>query len=389
MAASLVSVYDLAEEYVPLYPAESFYAPNCAVRVHVPPEILGLTMAAYGARIARVSEVLLARVRPGCEVYRWKDQYLLQHGDAFLDEQVLPELRNHDGIAAFPAWGQCAAAVEIDCEAVLIARHGERTWGHWLDELLPKAAVCERWYPGRFFYVVPDVSLDERTLFGWRAMESLYAYGVPPERIIRIRDDVCYRFSRLHVMSSIWSDMMMHPRVAHLMREVRIAEANNGAPVPGDKFALLRGDNRRRGIANHAPLRSLLRDAGFTRVDIGFLPFAAQVRLFRQARTIFSVLGSSLAGLVYSTPSSHVLAVAPEMFSDRFFYALMQLSFLRYAEIKGPVAGEDPHLYRDSSFTVPVETVARVLAEFGVFSDPVPERGSARDSGSMRVGPPA
>ena len=76
-------------------------------------------------------------------------------------------------------------AVRVSGDAMLIARYGEGTWGHWLGELLPKIAVCERVAPRRFKYVMADYVLLDPVL-GPRIRESCAAYGVSESRFIPV-----------------------------------------------------------------------------------------------------------------------------------------------------------------------------------------------------------
>ena len=245
------------------------------------------------------------------------------------------------------AYADYTGVVPIQDEVMLVARYGERTWGHWLGELLPKVAVCEHHFPGRFRYAVQSDCLGG-DIVGQRLAESLMAYGVGPDRLLPVSDGT-YRFERLWALTPVWTDRMMHPDVMSRMRGI--------APEPGPsgshaetRIALFRGDNDRRQIVNSAEVIACLRRHGFDIVDIATRPFAEQVALFASATTIFSILGSGLAGLIYARLGVHVMSAAPEEFGDRFFYAMMQAKSARYADLRGPVAGAPLPLYRDSPF---------------------------------------
>jgi hypothetical protein len=127
-----------------------------------------------------------------------------------------------------------------------------------------------------------------------------------------------------------------------------------------ERVALLRADNRR-SIENWPEVSAVLDAAGIAGVDIARLSFAEQVALFRSARLVFSVLGSTLSGLLYSPDRVRVATAVPERFLDGFFYTFVQMRGGRFAEVRGPAAAGNS-LYRDSSFVVPVDDLRRAIA---------------------------
>jgi hypothetical protein len=68
-----------------------------------------------------------------------------------------------------------------------------------------------------------------------------------------------------------------------------------------------------------------------------------------------------LTGLIYSPHGVRVASVAPSVFGDRFFYALVADRRGRYADIRGPITVEDPEIPHRSSFTVKLERVEEAL----------------------------
>ena len=93
-------------------------------------------------------------------------------------------------------------------------------------------------------------------------------------------------------------------------------------------------------------------------VDIEALSFSQQVLLFRHAENIFSVLGSGLAGLLFSPDAIKVVTIRPEQWLDRFFTALMQLRRGKWADISGPTSGNNP---MSDPFSVVDDEVASAL----------------------------
>jgi capsular polysaccharide biosynthesis protein len=155
----------------------------------------------------------------------------------------------------------------------------------------------------------------------------------------------------------------MHPAVVRILQaDVRAASASDAINRP--KVALWRGDNARRQLVNREQVRSHLRVRDFSNLDIGLMPFPQQVRVFRDSRILFSILGSTLTGIIYGEQMTGVVAAAPDMFLDSFFYTLMQAQFIRYSEIRGPIT-KLSDLYRDSEFTIQLSDLDDALSSLG------------------------
>ena len=311
---------------------------------------------AYAARVAHVDDVSLVRLPTGTEVCG-RAGFAARVGPFLVSEQLTRDAPV-DLAHTMRLFDAGDATLEVDAETVLIARFGEGTWGHWLVELLPKLAVCEAMWPGRFRYAVPHWAIRSG-LLGDRMLESMAAYGVTAERLVQVRSDAVVRFSRLHALTPVFCDIM-HPDVAGLLNRI-----DPPRPSPVAKLALLRND-RRRGVSNMDAVRRVLEDHDFTCIDIAAKSFSEQRSLFAGAGTVFSVLGSGLSGLIFSPDKARVLTAAPDRFADRFFYGLLQVrQGSGWAEVRGPVATPDPQHYRDSAFEIPMPDLQRALRVLG------------------------
>jgi capsular polysaccharide biosynthesis protein len=358
-----VGLSEAARLEAPIYPAVTMSMPHVQVYTNADREMADVVSAAYAARIGRPEAVRIMALPEGALVHG-QAQFLLSVGDLLVEEQIPPSWRADSGGSLPPRRG-LPEPHDVDGDVMLIARFGCRTWGHWLGELLPKVAVCEWHFPNRYFYALPHEAIDvERSgVIAKRIRESLAAYGVPMGRVLPLTGKL-YRFSRLFAMTGVWTDRMMHPQVmATLQETARLPNAVSASIQP--RVALLRGDNDRRQMANADAVKACLRRRDYAVLDIADLSFTDQIRVFSQAKRIFSILGSSLSGLIYANEGVDVIAAAPARFADRFFYALMQAKGARYAEVRGPVAGEPLPMYRDSAFEVPIGDLEAAFAALG------------------------
>lgn len=247
---------------------------------------------------------------------------------------------------------------EVAQDAVIIARYGFWTWGHWLGELLPKLVLTERAFPGRFHYVVPDTGDFPQ----WRNFrDSIEAYGVSRSRLILIKPEIALKLRRPWAVTPVWSDRVMHPDAAEAMRS-----SLSGSPRRlGRKIALFRQADSARTLVNWDQIATMLVARGYEIIDIAALPFATQVEAFREATAVFSTLGSGLTGLIYSPIGVRVLSVAPSLFGDWFFYALLAGRQGLYADVRGPIVTPDPAIPHRGAFRVDPDRVLLGLHAIG------------------------
>jgi hypothetical protein len=259
----------------------------------------------------------------------------------------------------------CTAYEVVPQEAVLIARYGIRTWGHWLGELLPKLVCVETAFPGRFKYVLSESFLTDPTLRS--ASESLEAYGIAKDRIIFTKSRHAYTFATLFVVSSVWSsDNVIHPKAAELMR--LLPDPLTEEVIYPEKIAVLRKETESRGLANRSQIISYLEENEWTIIDLPSLPFLLQVEIFRRANCVVGILGSGLTGLLFSPENVNVLTLAPSAWGGSFFFGIMQNRNARLADIRGRSAATSPSDYSSASFHLDVEALELGLSALGIAS---------------------
>jgi capsular polysaccharide biosynthesis protein len=318
---------------------------------------LHLARDVYSDRVAHVQPLDLVRLETAT-IYP-ENEYVVSVGLVAIEEQSMPwaigRSKPQNKEEAMVTVNTPKHREEILQDTVIIARFGAWTWGHWLGELLPKIVVIEAAFPNRFFFAVPqNYNAPEWQNFG----HSIAAYGVPPQRLVLLQPDRAYVLNRAWALTSIWSDHAMHPAAAELMRTSLRTPA--GSEGPG-KVALLRNGADQRRLENWDEIAALLSGEGYAPVDIAQLSFVDQVRTFRNADALFGTLGSGLTGLIYSPVGVAVTSVAPALFGERFFYALVVDRRGRYADVRGPIVNPDPNIPHRGSFAIDRAHVAEAL----------------------------
>ncbi|MCB8878377.1 glycosyltransferase family 61 protein [Acidisoma silvae] len=306
----------------------------------------------YAARQAQIRPIDLVKLEDSI-IYPDVDYVVTANGGIAVDEQMPPWMPA--GTVTPDAMLAAEPSEEITPETVIIARFGVGTWGHWLGELLPKLVMVEAAFPGRFHYAVPAEYLNKGPEHDpWKTFrQSLAAYGIANDRVAWLRTGRSYRLRNAWAVTPVWSDHLLHPRAAEAMRcGIKI---HTDLGLETNKIALLRQSNAARSLTNATEIDAVLQKNGFSMQDIAALDFIDQVAVFRRADGLFSTLGSGLTGLIYSPTGVRVTSVAPSLFGDRFFYAMIQDRQGLYADVRGPIVDRNEAIPHRSSFSIDPE----------------------------------
>jgi hypothetical protein len=210
---------------------------------------------------------------------------------------------------------------------------GSLVWGHWLIDTLPKIILTERAFAGKFLYVVPEGTTDPAsTNFFVRAVrDSLAAYGIAQDRLLRLRPGVVYRFSALHDVIYDRSPGL-HPGALAALRHLPQPPPSRG------RHALtvsMRSDADTRAVANRGDLDRMLRAHRAATLDPRSASFLDQVAAFRDSDVLVGDLGSNLAASVYCRPDAAIVTFAPAGWHDGYFADIFRRVGVRHADVRG------------------------------------------------------
>jgi len=353
-AGGIVGAVDLADETVEIAPRLDRPVPAACVATNVAAMSgdFGRHMLkdVYPARIAQQSAVTLARL-PARSVLVGDGSFGIVVGDHAVAEQALP------GSVYLPAFAS-RDTIDVADEAVIVARYGVSTWGHWLDELLPRVVVAEHAFPGRFAFVVPRAVLAEPSDLWPRILESLHFVGVDRSRLLPVDPETDYRFNRLHAVTGVWTDHLPHPHITDQF--VRLTRRRRPR---ARKVLLTRSSSALRHLVNSNEVEREFVRRGYLPVAIGSLPFADQVAVFSESSSVASVLGSTLAGLIFSPVGVRVTSLAPARFGDRFFYALTLARWGTFVDVRGRTEdeGSRSQLEGNRPFRIEIDDLRKLL----------------------------
>lgn len=368
MPENIASLADLAIAEEQLLPGARIELKNATVYENVtvcnPPFGRHLCRDIYTDRVASLNPVSLVKLPPGCTVV--PREHFATFADGVFVEEQYPVFYGRDFEQFSRILESNGVRESFQQDVLLIARYGIYTWGHWLGELLPKVAIIESMFPGRFVYALPaEVLSDPRRNLPWlRIRQSMEAYNIDKSRIVSLDPQKFYDFSNLYAVSSVWSDHVIHPAALKILRDtINIPGVDT---TPRHRLSIQRVAGYGRTLLNQEEVFQRLAPRGFTLVSFAELSFAGQVRSFQSSEAVCSVLGSDLTGLLYAPAGIKVVALAPADFGDRFFYALTALRGGSMADVRGvSVPGSHPSSNK-SDFRVDVADVEMALQKLAI-----------------------
>jgi hypothetical protein len=361
---------ELTSDHVAVFPAEALNYLNCLAYSNAAEtcseEFHNGLLAATAPTQLRMPEVFIGRYDSDA-LLLGGDSFWVNTREALVAEQIIPYFA--EGLLPFfeadpeaklkHLRAAITETVEIHEECLLAARFGHGTWGHWTNEILPKAVVAESVFPGRFRFVVPASVTQSGTArsFANALLESLAAYGIPEDRLIRVDAQRNYKFSALFDVGgcSMWN--YAHPQICSLMRR-QLRQI--GPRQRCDLLAIAR-HNSPRVIHNLDEVNALLDKIGFKYIDPLQLTFQEQVSHFKAAKVIFGVYGSGLSGIIHSPQGIGVVACGPANWGDSYYVPAIQERGGLYADIRGPRCWDGPGFKFNAPFTINPKHVALAL----------------------------
>lgn len=309
----------------------------------------------YAAGPKAFEPVILGRY-PDAVIADARSGFLAMSGGALIREQIPADLAGKPGELAQAAAQLTAGAdhaMTLDAEVILACRFGYRVWGHWLHEMLPRIVAAETACPGRFAYALPAGITMPNQPQGYSSvvLGSLAAYGITPDRLIRLPPGHVYRFNAAFDLAGCWQ-YGLHPDLQPRMR----ALIGTLPPQPERRLLVLREPDDLRAISNARDIRDMLQDCGFTAITPRSMRFAEQAAAFAAAPVVAGEFGSNLAGLLYAPEGAGLLAFAPMGWRDAYFIGVMRERQGYVADIRGPSSLQaDADIHRSSFMIAPAD----------------------------------
>ncbi len=270
------------------------------------------------------------------EVLRVPHAYLAEEGLVFDDDLnvVAGSITDQPPHHVDQARAELATAiasgsvVERDGPLVLCVKPGRANYGHWLVEMLPKADLAMRVFPGEPLGVlVPDVEGGMRAVVA----DSLARLGIPSGRVVPgLRTPE--RVSDLVVVSGLTvHGSYMSPLVFRTLDKL----ASGIATLPGhERIFVRRRVPAYRRIWNEEAICDVLLARGYAVVSPEEHPLERQIAMFKGARQVIGTASAALTNIAFSRPGTEAAILYPASMSDTFYWFIAQHRRLDYRDIR-------------------------------------------------------
>ena len=240
--------------------------------------------------------------------------------------------------------------------ALVLHNEGGGTWGHFLLQNVPKAALYLRARPGGKIALPADQCRAGESPFA----DALILAGAAPENLLPLHGGLHYKFAELVLIDPVYefSRCIPHPFALETLAGMK---SSSGDRTRTPLFVDRTGAPPERAIANREALNAPLARLGIPAVTTGALGLGEQIDLWRASPLTIGTLGSDFTNLVFAPPNAAVLALSPDWFADAFFYHLAIMKGVKWNELRCGMIAERAEIEHRSSFMVDRERFSTLL----------------------------
>ncbi|WP_192931285.1 glycosyltransferase family 61 protein [Gemmobacter serpentinus] len=289
---------------------------------------------------------------PKGEIYRARNASMVGNGFLVTESgiQIADTLPNGKPIEITEP-----AVQVVEDFAVLLRKHGDSNFGHWLVEICTRIPHFRRAFPlEQWKVIVPSRPLSMRNL----RQTTLEWMGIDKDRIIWAENE--------HTLLSDVAFMTVNSIHSHTHDPLGVSEFRREAlshvETGGHRRLYVSRDNSmRRRLLNEADVLSKLAEFGFEIVSPEAFPIEQQAQIFSSAQVVIGVSGAAMTNILFAPSSCKVLSFNPDSAPEFFFWDLANIVGQEFSFIFGPAS--DPHLLSHSDFTVDINALDRWLRE--------------------------
>ena len=234
----------------------------------------------------------------------------------------------------------------------LCFKPGHDNYGHWLNEMMPRAALLRDLGLGNMRFIVPP----QAGALGRAIQDSASLLGLPRRRLVPACEPMWCE--DLYLVEQLTQHgIYMSPLVFDSAREI-------AAEVRGDPGEAINVTRRgfTRAFAEEDAIADAFRKAGFRVIDPAGMSFREQVAAFKDARRIVGVMGAGLSNISFTAPGARITIFAPTTMADTFYWFLAGLNGHTYREVRCPVTGQARrHGAKDMNLDMSVDAVMAAI----------------------------
>ena len=250
-------------------------------------------------------------------------------------QPILGQKRKPDGLVCeeggrFAMRRQVHRVIDHCC--LLLKRPWWKNFGHWL---IDQAASLS--------YLVNTGTLPTRHIVVARVdakglreiMRQTIAAILPDAVILEHPDNEIWRFRQLAYLTQVHvPPLALSPEALECLRKDLLAAS---APLPESprRLHVLRPRALGRTVENEDEIIALSSRYGFTTVYPERHTLAEQVAMFNGAEAVLGVKGAALTNILFAPASCPLMVIAPNGFSDPFFWNIASVRGNPYGEVYG------------------------------------------------------
>lgn len=234
--------------------------------------------------------------------------------------------------------------VWFDCGVALFNEY-QVNYFHWVAELLPRLALCER------LGIDPDIPLLVRDGLHRNFYDILDLVRHPSRKVIKLPVATLCPVKRLIHISDLSRVLTFYDRpdsidTAYLANDhlAYLASLVKGrvkaGPVPQKRRLFLKRISDYRELLNQAEIERCLVERDFEVLDLANMSIRSQIEVFNEARVIVGPSGASLTNMMWCQPATRALVLHSNHPYKNFPYwaALARLSGIDISYLAGPRA---------------------------------------------------
>lgn len=242
-----------------------------------------------------------------------------------------------------------------------------RNYGHWLIDSAALLALFVNRVADCNYQVVIGKQLEPGMR---RIVEETLATLAPGIPVFEHDDADAVTFARLYYVTPVSvTPMFKSPAAIQALRDKLLPKDR----THGRRLYVARRSGRTRPLLNEADVTDLCKRRGFEIVWPEEHSLHDQARMFAEADIVVGVKGAALTNLLFGTPGSTAIVLAPNNWPDSFFWDLAAQLDINYVEILGRVvdgAAEPPA----SPFNVDLGLLSAALDKVGATQRPVRQK---------------
>jgi hypothetical protein len=245
---------------------------------------------------------------------------------------------------------------------LFIGSAGSFNYGHWLIDDFPRYSAL-RSISG--MGLAPILVLSRFNPAIDKVRENAAALNDERYDVVFVDPKVVYEFDEIYFATPVSYHPVLKSRMA--IEYVRAAASTfvQNSPSGPSRLFVNRSSRWPRRITNEDEIKPVLADFGFEEIFPEHMSFDEQRQRFKHASHIAGIMGGAMANTAFSSAAAKILYLAPDGWTEPFFWDLAAVKNQAYEVIFGPAVDDGHKLFQRSFSVNPALLKERLAKMFG------------------------